>query len=83
MFKDELSEIVDYDREVEPKTPSNSLTTRNTKIRKSTSQMSTSQARSINDPLYKKMIYYRELYYKYRDLIHRKYGHGVSARARR
>ena len=74
---------VDYDREVETKGTSNALVTRQSKIRKSTSQMSTAQARERNDPLYKRMIYYRELYYRYRDLVHRKYGHSVSARAKR
>jgi hypothetical protein len=53
------------------------------KIRKSTSQMSTAKGREVNDPLYKKMVYYRELYHRYRDLLHRKYRPGVQARARR
>jgi len=78
-----LLEALDFDREVETKTPSVHTTDRQTKIQKSTSQMSTAQARSRNDPLYKRMIRYRELYYKYRELVHRKYGHGVKARARR
>jgi hypothetical protein len=82
-MKDELSEIVDYDREVETKHATNSLATRGEKIRRAASQMSTAKARNINDPLYKKMIFYRQLYYRYRDLVHKKYGHGVSARARR
>ena len=82
MSKDNLSEV-EYDREVETKTPTTSTTTRTSKIKKATGQMSTSQARSRNDPLYKRMIYYRELYYKYRDLVHRKYRPGIKARARR
>ena len=82
MKKDNLSEV-EYDREVETKTPTTSTTTRVSKIKKATGQMSTSQARSRNDPLYKRMIYYRELYYKYRDLVHRKYRPGIKARARR
>jgi len=83
MIKDDLIEAVNVDREVETKTPSTSTTTRASKIKKATGQMSTSQARSRNDPLYKRMIYYRELYYKYRDLVHRKYRPGIKARARR
>ena len=83
MMKDDLQEIVDTEREVETKTPSTSVATRQSKINKATGQMSTSQARSRNDPLYKRMIYYRELYYKYRDLVHRKYRPGIKARARR
>jgi hypothetical protein len=84
--KDQLEAIineVDYDREVETKTPTKSTTTRHTKIRKATGQMSTAQARDRNDPLYKRMIRYREMYYKYRDLVHRKYRPGIKARARR
>ncbi len=84
--KDQLEAIineVEYDREVETKTPTNSTTTRQTKIMKATGQMSTAQARERNDPLYKRMIRYREMYYKYRDLVHRKYRPGIKARARR
>ena len=82
MKKDDLLEV-EYDREVETKAPTKSVTNRKSKIMKSTSQMSTAQGRERNDPLYKKMIYYRELYYRYRALLHRKYRPGVKARARR
>ncbi len=82
MQGDEILEV-EYDREVETKSPSTSMMNRRSKILKSTSQMSTAQGRERNDPLYKKMIYYRELYYRYRALLHRKYRPGVSARARR
>jgi hypothetical protein len=82
METDDLLEV-DYDREVETKTPSMSTSSRVSKIRKSTSQMSTAKGREVNDPLYKKMVYYRELYHRYRDLLHRKYRPGVQARARR
>ena len=81
--RDELLEALDFDREVETKTPTKYTTTRQTKIRKATGQMSTAQARERNDPLYKRMIRYREMYYKYRDLVHRKYRPGIKARARR
>lgn len=40
--------------------------TRQTKILKASGHLASTQARKRNDPLYKKMIYHRELYYKYR-----------------
>jgi hypothetical protein len=83
MIRDEINEALNDEREVETKTPSSSIMNRNSKIRKSISQMSTAQGKKVNDPLYKRMIHYRELYIKYRALLHRKYGHSVDARARR
>jgi len=74
---------VDYDRDVETKSPTTSVTQRKSKIQKSSSQMSTNQGRQRNDPLYKRMIYYRELYFRYREMLHKKYRPGVGARARR
>lgn len=82
-LRDELEEALENDRELETKTPSNSTMTRATKIRKAQSALSTAAARRRNDPLYKKMIYYRELYYKYRALVHRRYSPGTNAQARR
>jgi len=83
MLRDDINEALADEREVETKTPSNSITNRQSKIRKSVSQMSTAQARKRNDPLYKRMIHYRELYHRYRSLVHKKYGQRVDARARR
>jgi len=57
--------------------------TRQTKILKATGHLASTQARKRNDPLYKKMLYHRELYYKYRDLIHQKYAPRVRSLARR
>jgi len=82
-LRDQLQEALENDRELETKTPSNSLVTRATKIKKAQSTLSTAAARRRNDPLYKKMIYYRELYYKYRALVHKKYSPRTSAQARR
>jgi hypothetical protein len=82
-LKDELEEALETDRELDSKTPSNSVTSRATKIRKAQSALSTAAGRRRNDPLYKKMLFYREQYYKFRALLHRKYGPGTSAQARR
>ena len=82
-LQEALEEAYENDRELDSKTPSNSTVSRATKIRKAQSALSTAAARRRNDPLYKKMTYYRELYYKYRAAVHRKYGPGTNAQARR
>jgi hypothetical protein len=66
-----------------PKRTSRTRVTRKTKIKRSTGQMASAEARKRNDPLYKRMIYYRELYYKYRAAVHKKYAPRVRSRARR
>jgi hypothetical protein len=50
-----------------------STDSRKTKIRRAAGQMATYDGRRRNDPLYNKMIHYRDLYYKYRDLLKKKY----------
>jgi hypothetical protein len=57
--------------------------TRQTKVRKAAGQLASSEARKRHDPLYKRMIKHRELYYKYRQIIHKKYGSRVRSRAKR
>lgn len=46
---------------------------RKTKIKRAAGQMATYEGRRKNDILYQKMIRYRDLYYKYRDLLKKKY----------
>lgn len=46
---------------------------RGTKIKRAAGQMATYEGRRKNDLLYQKMIRYRDLYYKYRDLLKKKY----------
>ena len=58
-------------------------TTRQTKIKRATGQLASVQARKTNDPLYKRMIYYRDLYFKYRERVHKKYAPRVRSKARR
>jgi hypothetical protein len=66
-----------------PKRTSRAVISRNTKIKRATGQMASAQARHRNDPLYKRMIHYRELYYKFREALHKKYGPRVRSAARR
>lgn len=67
----------------EAKRTSRTTVTRQTKIKRATGQLSSVAARKRNDPLYKRMIKYRDLYYKYREMIHRKYSPRVRSQARR
>lgn len=67
----------------ESKRTSITKVTRQTKIKKATGQLSSIMARKKNDPLYKRMIYYRDLYYKFREMVHKKYGPRVRSRAMR
>lgn len=67
----------------EAKRTSRTTISRQTKIKRATGQLASIAARKRNDPLYKRMVKYRELYYKYRDMLHRKYSPRVRSRARR
>jgi hypothetical protein len=66
-----------------PKRTTATRITRATKIKKATGQLASSTARKQNDPLYKRMVYFRDQYFKYRDQIHRKYTPRVRSRAMR
>ena len=80
MEMDELTEQVLVD---EAKRTSRTTVSRQTKIKKATGQLSSAMARKRNDPLYQRMKKYRELYYKYIGMIHKKYGARVRSKARR
>jgi hypothetical protein len=62
---DDLTEVAKF--------ASKSKSTRTTKIKRAAGQMATYEGRRKNDLLYQKMIRYRDLYYKYRDLLKKKY----------
>ena len=83
MSKENINEALEGERDVESKLTSTSLTPRHSKIKKSVSQMATGEAKKRNDPLYKRMVHYRDMYHRYRALVHQKYGKSVDARARR
>jgi len=67
----------------EAKRTSRAVINRNTKIKKAASSMATSMARNKNDSAYKQMIKYRELYFKYRAIVHKKYSPRTRSAARR
>ena len=78
----DLNEYLDY-LEEKPKRTSRSTISRDTKIKRATGQIGTAMARKKNDPLYKRMIYFREQYFKYREMIRKKYSPRVRSQARR
>ena len=67
----------------EAKRTSRIKVTRKTKIKRTTGQLASVAARKKGDPLYKQMVKYRKLYYKYRSMVHKKYSPRVRQRARR
>jgi len=67
----------------EIKTTSTSDITRQSKMKRAAGKMATTQARKHNDPLYKRMIYFKDQYLKYREKVHQKYGPRVRSKARR
>lgn len=77
-----LDEYLEY-LEEKPKRTTRSTISRNTKIKRATGQMGTAMARKKNDPMYKRMIYFRDNYFKYREMIRKKYSPRVRSRARR
>jgi len=79
---DKLDSLID-DLISEAKRTSRTTVNRQTKIKRATTSMATSMARKKNDPIYKQMIRYRDLYFKYRAKLHKKYSPRTRSRARR
>ena len=77
-----LEGYLDYLQE-KPKRTSRTTITRQTKIQRATGQLATSLAKQKNDPLYKRMVYFRTKYFKYRAMIRKKYSPRVRSKARR
>jgi hypothetical protein len=71
LILEELSESGEL-TEIEKRT-TRSKDSRKTKIRRAAGQMATYEGRRKNDIVYQKMIRYRDLYYKYRDVLKKKY----------
>jgi len=78
----QLDDILELLQET-PKRASRATISRQTKIDKATGLLSSIEARKKKDPLYKLMIMYRDKYFHYRDMIHKKYSPRVRTKARR
>ena len=55
--------------------------TRQTKIDRAIGALATKYAKEANDPLYNKMVRFRDKFYKFRERIRKKYGPRVRSRA--
>ena len=66
-----------------PKRTTRTSISRDVKIKRATGQLGTVMARQKNDPLYKRMVYFRTQYFKYREMIRKKYTPRVRSKARR
>ena len=82
MEKQILEEYLDLLYEA-PKRTTRTTVKKQTKIKRSTSQMSTAMARKKNDSQYKMMKKYCELCKQYRERIHKKYASKNRSRARK
>lgn len=56
---------------------------RQTKIKRATGVMATSVARKKNDPLYKRMMFHKKMWKKYKEQVMKKYSARVRPKARR
>jgi len=81
--KPELDVLTQQILDEAPKRTTRHTVSRQTKIKRATGQLGTAMARKKNDPLYKRMIYFRDQYYKYREMIRKKYSPRVRSKARR
>jgi hypothetical protein len=55
--------------------------TRQTKIDRAIGALATKYAKEVNDPMYRKLVKFRDRFYKYRERIRAKYGPRVRSRA--
>lgn len=67
----------------EIKTQSKTTISPQTKMKRAAGQMASIEARKRNDPLYQRMEKYKDMYFKYRAMVHKKYGPRVRSKARR
>lgn len=66
-----------------PKRTTRTSISRDTKIKRAAGVLGTAMARQKNDPIYKRMVYFRDQYFKYREMIRKKYNPRVRSKARR
>jgi len=77
-----IDEYLSYLQE-KPKRTSRTVISRDTKIKRATGQLGTVLARQKNDPIYHRMVHFRTQYFKYREMLRKKYSPRVRSKARR
>ena len=78
-----IDPLTEYILNEDPKVTSVSVISQKTKLARTAGQLASNEAKKRNDPLYQRMTKYKELYFKYRELVQKKYGPRVRGKARR
>ncbi len=78
-----LDDHLDTIQRIEEASKKTSITrvTRQTKIDRAIGSLATQFAKRTNDPLYDRMVKYRKKFFKFREMIRKKYGPRVRSRA--
>jgi len=76
-----IQEYLDFLQERKRTTVSRS--TRAAKIKRATGSLASAAAKKKNDPAYKKMVFHKKMWKKYKDMVMRKYAPRVRSQARR
>jgi len=77
-----VDEVLDMlDEQYKAKRTTITKVTRQTKIDRAIGALATKFAKEMNDPMYRKLVKFRDRYFKYRDQIRAKYGPRVRSRA--
>lgn len=75
-----VDEMLDHLEEISKRTTITKVS-RQTKIDRALGSLATKYAKEVNDPMYKKMVKFRDKFFKFRDRIKSKYGPRVRSRA--
>lgn len=77
-----VDEVLDMlDEQYKAKRTTITKVTRQTKIDRAIGALATKFAKEMNDPMYRKLVKFRDRYFKYRERIRSKYGPRVRSRA--
>ena len=78
---DEMIDSLNEAQQMKAKRTTITKVTRQTKIDRAIGALATKFAKEANDPLYKKLVKFREKFFKYRKMIRTKYAPRVRSRA--
>ena len=76
-----IQEYLDFLHEAKRTTVTKS--TRQAKIKRATGSLASAAAKKKNDPLYKRMVFHKKMWKKYKDMVMKKYAPRVRSQARR
>lgn len=78
---DDVLDMLDEQQKMKAKRTTITKVTRQTKIDRAIGALATKYAKEMNDPMYRKLVKFRDRFYKFRDRIRSKYGPRVRSRA--